>query len=230
MVNNHQSLTHDRLVGQTEEFGHPYDTQRRLEVLIDEFLGAKDLRNVLVLDGGCGAGQGTERLIERGARVIGLDYGPNLARVTQERYGAPTLVGSVLRLPFADGQFEIVYSSEVIEHTPDPLQAAHEFYRVLAPGGELVLSTPNWVWQIPVRVASTLGMRPYDGLENFVWSRRLREALEAKGATILAHRGIHLLPFQIPKITPLLRQLDTFGTAFLPLMVNQAIHCQKPTT
>ena len=58
---------------------------------------------------------------------------------------------------------DVVVSSEAIEHTAEPERAVSELYRVLKPGWYLVLSTPNRLWQGPVRIASAIGWRPYDG-------------------------------------------------------------------
>lgn len=223
------ALAHDRLAEQFDALMNPYDIQRRLQVLVGEFLGALDLRGVLALDAGSGTGRGTAVLVERGAQVIAVDIGPNLLRYTRQRAPCAPAVSSILELPFAANTFDVVFSSEVIEHTPDPAAALRELYRVLRPGGHLVLSTPGWLWQWPVRFASSVGLRPYDGLENFIPSRVVRRTLAAEGARIIEHRGIHLLPFQIKPLHPLLRVVDRYGAALLPVMINQCIHCVKPS-
>ena len=46
-------------------------------------------------------------------------------------------------LPFPDNSFDYVISSDVIEHTPDPLQSTREMIRVLKPGGKIHLKTPT---------------------------------------------------------------------------------------
>ena len=225
-----KSLTHDRLADQFDRLMNAYDVNRRLAVLIDEFLQDVDLAGKRVLEAGCGTGRGSERLVQAGALVSALDIGFNLARFTRQRCACAAVVGSVLDLPFPDDVFDVVFSTEVIEHTPDPLQAVLEMYRVVKPGGHLVVSTPNWLWQLPVRAASAVGLRPYNGFENFVKPAQLRHTLTHAGGQIIAHKGIHLLPFQITAIQPLLRQLDNFGTFLLPLMINQCIHCLKPAS
>lgn len=218
-----RELTHDRLGDTFDDVMNAYDIERRLAVLIDEFLLDVDLDRRLVLDAGCGSGRGTARLTEKGATVISVDIGMNLLQYTRKNYHCQPALTSILNMPFADNTFDIVFSSEVIEHTPDPMQAVQEMVRVLKSGGRLVLSTPNKLWETPVRVASMLKLRPYDGLENFISPITLRQGLTAQHGKVIAHQGIHLFPFQLTPLHPLLRMLDDYGNALLPLMINQAI-------
>lgn len=51
--------------------------------------------------------------------------------------------GSAQELPFASGVFNVVIIKHIVEHLPNPEQALYEIGRVTAPGGILVLSTPN---------------------------------------------------------------------------------------
>ena len=110
--------------------------------------------------------------------------------------------------------FDVVLSSEAIEHTPDPRAAgARACTAWCEPGGASSLSMPNRLWQAPVRAASLVGLRPYDGYENFLWPQQLRAVLERAGAEIVEHRGIHLWPFQITPLRGLSRWVDRFGDA-----------------
>ncbi len=52
-------------------------------------------------------------------------------------------VGSVLQLPFADSSFDSVFSSQVLEHVPNPEQGMRELFRVLKPGGTVLISVPH---------------------------------------------------------------------------------------
>ena len=49
-----------------------------------------------------------------------------------------------MQLPFADNSFDLVLSSEVIEHILEPEHFVQEIARVLKPDGYLLLTTPNW--------------------------------------------------------------------------------------
>src|SRR5690554_4175408 len=104
-----RALTHDRLADQYEHITSPYDLNRRLEVLIDDFLADEDLTGKHALDAGCGTGRGTERLSRRGARVTALDIGVNLVNITRGRYPCKALVASVGELPFPDNHFDVVF-------------------------------------------------------------------------------------------------------------------------
>lgn len=114
-------------------------------------------------------------------------------------------------------------STEVIEHVPTPRVAVSELTRVLWPGGTLVISTPNLVWHWSISVANRLGMRPYQGLENWVSFRDLRGWLEHDGIAIHTAMGFNALPFVHPALYGLINRLDAAGTGVLgQYMVNMA--------
>jgi 2-polyprenyl-3-methyl-5-hydroxy-6-metoxy-1,4-benzoquinol methylase len=220
-------LAHDRLAERFDELMNEYDVARRVEVLVDEFLADADVCRRLVLDAGCGTGRATAALVRRHAEVVAFDIGEHLVTRARRRCACRPVLGSVMSLPFPDAVFDVVCSTEVIEHVPDPSMAVKELARVLKPGGHLVLSTPNKLWQTPVRLASALRIRPYDGLENFLTIGELHTAASDAGLSVLEHRGIHLLPFQLRLIHPLLKYMDRHGVALRRLMINQCLHAVK---
>jgi 2-polyprenyl-3-methyl-5-hydroxy-6-metoxy-1,4-benzoquinol methylase len=97
-----------------------------------------------VLDAACGEGYGAAMLAAAGASsVIGVDIDEQTVAHARSRYGLDIRAGDVAKLPFADGEFDLVVSFETIEHVPDPDAAIGEFARVLAPDGLLLASSPN---------------------------------------------------------------------------------------
>lgn len=92
-----------------------------------------------VLDLGCGTGHNTRELQRRGATVVGLDLSPS--RPSSE---TPIVAADALRLPFAPSSFDVVLSSNMLEHTPSATTVLEELERVLRPGGTAWISFTNW--------------------------------------------------------------------------------------
>jgi 2-polyprenyl-3-methyl-5-hydroxy-6-metoxy-1,4-benzoquinol methylase len=104
-----------------------------------------------VLDAGCGDGRFLAALARdprRPARLVGSDISERIletARATVEREDATVEVvqANLEQLPFADDTFDLVVSTQVIEHLLDVAAGIRELARVLRPNGTLVLSTDN---------------------------------------------------------------------------------------
>jgi ubiquinone/menaquinone biosynthesis C-methylase UbiE len=96
------------------------------------------------LDLGCGDGRFTAALAEAGTSAVGADVAE--AALARARSRSPefdfVLIPIDGPLPFEDNAFELVWSSEVIEHVADTARWLSEVSRVLAPGGRLLLTTP----------------------------------------------------------------------------------------
>src|ERR1700681_2886777 len=98
-----------------------------------------------VLDVGCGS----SRIIGAIPGMVGLDIQLHKLRYAR-RYGNALVHGSIFELPFADGSFDCVICSEVIEHIPAQEKPFDELARVLKTGGRLILGTPDydrWRWR-----------------------------------------------------------------------------------
>jgi SAM-dependent methyltransferase len=105
---------------------------------------ARLVRAKRVLDIACGEGYGTASLVKSGAgSVIGVDVSPAACAHARRKYGIDARLGDAHAIPVADAAVDVVVSFETIEHVPDPAQFLAECRRVLAPGGTIVISTPN---------------------------------------------------------------------------------------
>jgi len=188
---------YESIADRFEGLDHPADVRRRLSVVFDECLGHASLSGKRTLDAGCGYGPFSAAATARGATVVSVDVGPRLVARTMARAGSRGLVADVCQLAVRDESFDAVISSEMLEHTKAPARAVRELARVLRPNGVLVLTTPNRVWQGPVRAASVLRLRPFHGMENFVAWRQLEAWCSAAGLDVLVHVGFHPWPFQL---------------------------------
>jgi len=95
-----------------------------------------------LLDVGCGSGWLINQMRELGWHVEGVDFDPVSAQNANSR-GLLVHLGSLEAQKFASGQFDVVTMSHAIEHVHDPLELLKECRRILKPGGQLVVVTPN---------------------------------------------------------------------------------------
>jgi SAM-dependent methyltransferase len=115
---------------------------------------------------GCGAGRHSFEAYRRGADVIAFDQSAadlndvdEILQAMKEQGEVPAsaraeaVKGDALDLPFADGTFDCVIASEILEHVPEDDKAIAELVRVLKPGGALAITVPRW---LPERVCWAL--------------------------------------------------------------------------
>lgn len=97
-----------------------------------------------ILDIACGEGYGAAALRMAGAaHVIGVDVSESTCSHARNKYGLDVRVGSAEQIPLNNKSVDVVTSFETIEHVRDPGRFLDECVRVLAPGGRLVISTPD---------------------------------------------------------------------------------------
>jgi SAM-dependent methyltransferase len=100
-----------------------------------------------VLDIGCGYGYGSHFLSAKAKSVTGIDYHPPAIAYAAERYQAPNLKflqhDANNRLPFEDASFDLVVSSEVLEHIRSQRELLLEIDRVGRRGGYAIIKTPH---------------------------------------------------------------------------------------
>ena len=115
-----------------------------------------------VLDAGCGAGYGSAELARVAQRVIGADIAREAVEFAGENYRRVNLhfeQASCGALPHPDGTFDLVVAFEVIEHLANWRELLTEARRLLAPGGQFVVSTPNRLYYTESRGAQ--GANPF---------------------------------------------------------------------
>jgi SAM-dependent methyltransferase len=106
--------------------------------------------NAAVLDAGCGTGGMILRLREQrpGWRWSGIDFMPLACELARKRCGPGTDIrqASITALPFANESFDVVVSADVICQVVDAKVAVQEFFRVLKPGGIVLINVPAYMW------------------------------------------------------------------------------------
>ena len=159
-----------------------------------------------VLDLGCGGGRHAFEVYRRGADVVALDQNVDDLRSVQEMFDAMALEGEVpagatattvegdaLALPFADGEFDVVIASEILEHIPDDTVAMAELTRVVRPGGTVAVSVPRW---LPEKVCWALSdaYHEVEGGHIRIYERsQLVQRLESAGLQLVGSHHAHAL-------------------------------------
>jgi 2-polyprenyl-6-hydroxyphenyl methylase/3-demethylubiquinone-9 3-methyltransferase len=161
----------------------------------------RPLEGMTALDVGCGAGLLAEPLARLGAEVTGIDASPEVIEVAREHAAAMMLeigyhAGDVEAL---EGQFDLITCMEVIEHVADPAAFVRALAKRLAPGGLLILSTPNatgWSKLMIITLAEGLGRIPRGthDFDKFVAPERMTALLADAGLSCIDTEGIAWSP------------------------------------
>ena len=163
--------------------------------------GFRPLAGKTALDVGCGAGLLAEPLARLGAKVTAIDAAPELIDVARAH-----AAGQGLDIDYRhaaaedlDGRFDLVTSMEVIEHVADPQAFIHSLAARLAPGGLLILSTPNRTALsrvLMVTIAEGIGQIPKGTHDHarFITPDEMKAMLAAAGLTVIDCEGIGFSP------------------------------------
>jgi len=202
-----------------------FDQQSRVD-WFERALSAQQITCSIVVDVGAGLGHISAVAERHAATVVPVDIAPRLVGRLHGRFSS-AMVASATHLPFPSGSVDCIVSSECIEHTPSPRQAVREMLRVLRPGGFLFLTTPNLLWRWSVGLAELLRIRRFEGIENWLSRSSLRRTITESGGEIIGTGGLHILPFQLTPLLPVIRLVNERGQWLKPLMINQCWIARK---
>ena len=165
------------------------------------------LEGKTALDVGCGAGLLAEPLARLGAKVTAIDAAPELIAVARDHAAQMGLeidyrAGDVQAL---EGEFDLVTCMEVIEHVAEPAAFLAPLARRLAPGGLLLMSTPNQTSLsrfLMITLGEGLGRIPKGthDFDKFITPQRMKllladaglKCLDVEGIAWSPARGLHL--------------------------------------
>jgi 2-polyprenyl-6-hydroxyphenyl methylase / 3-demethylubiquinone-9 3-methyltransferase len=153
------------------------------------------------LDVGCGAGLLAEPLARLGATVTAVDAAPELIAAAAAHAAGQGLAIDYRAVGVEDlvGDYDLVTALEVIEHVADPQAFIHSLVARLAPGGLLILSTPNrtaWSKLLTITLAEGFGRIPpgTHDYEKFIDPDAMRGLLAKAGMDVVDIEGIAFSP------------------------------------
>lgn len=96
-----------------------------------------------LIDVGCGNGQFLVLMRDLGWEVLGVEPDMEAARVAEEKFGLTVIPSTLEEAKLPDASADAITMHHVIEHVYNPISLLRECWRVLRPGGTLVIVTPN---------------------------------------------------------------------------------------
>ncbi|PPJ24622.1 SAM-dependent methyltransferase [Nocardia nova] len=165
-----------------------------------------------VLEAGSGEGYGANMIADVAARVIGLDYDTSAVEHVRAAYPRVEMIqGNLAELPLDDASVDVVVNFQVIEHLWDQGQFLRECLRVLRPGGQLLISTPNRITFSPGRDTP---LNPFHTRE--LNAAELAELLEQAGFRVDVMAGVHHGP-------ALVALDEQWGGSFIDAQIERAL-------
>jgi 2-polyprenyl-6-hydroxyphenyl methylase/3-demethylubiquinone-9 3-methyltransferase len=163
--------------------------------------GLRPLAGKTALDVGCGAGLLAEPLARLGAKVTGIDAAPEVIAVARDHAAGQGLEVDYRHAAVEDvaGRFDLVTSMEVIEHVADPRAFLARLAARLAPGGLMILSTPNRTARsrlLMITIAESIGQIPKGTHDHgkFITPDEMQAMMAAAGLTVIDREGIAFSP------------------------------------
>jgi 2-polyprenyl-3-methyl-5-hydroxy-6-metoxy-1,4-benzoquinol methylase len=96
-----------------------------------------------ILDIGCGVGFFIKEAIEADYEAEGIEFSELAAKIGRERWNLKIISGDFLSYPFKENMFDVVTLWHVFEHLYQPIDVLKKVYKILCPGGLLVIAAPN---------------------------------------------------------------------------------------
>ena len=207
------------------------------------------------LDAGCGTGDFIQALLERGGEVFAVDDAAEMIRRTEARFSSlenasmlHLCVADVTKLDFPESYFDAVIGVGLIEYLSQDEPALEELYRVLKPGGILIITVPNLAspfmafevltWRIRQGLTRALARaRGYRASPSFVHRHFLPWMLDRRLARVgfrkLDYRYCTYGVFSAPRLGSLFlalsRRLDRFSRSPLAILgTNYIVKLEKP--
>ncbi|MEO6433523.1 MAG: bifunctional 2-polyprenyl-6-hydroxyphenol methylase/3-demethylubiquinol 3-O-methyltransferase UbiG [Sphingomicrobium sp.] len=155
------------------------------------------------VDVGCGAGLLAEPLARLGATVTAIDAAPEVIAVAREHAAGMALAIDyrAMGVEDLDGTFDLVTSMEVVEHVADPMAFVRALAARVAPGGLLLMSTPNRTGLsklMTITLAEGLGRIPKGthDFDKFITPDELGTMLAKAGFAVTDVEGIAFSPLK----------------------------------
>lgn len=153
--------------------------------ILNQIIGSYNQLNIL--EAGCGSGYFSAQMAKRGGQVTLLDISDKSLQIAEEYFKKNKIEqfkivkANILKMPFNDNYFDLVWSGGVLEHFFDDgkIRAIAEMLRVAKPGGKLIIMVPN-KWSIPfyfIKKIQSFKKQWGFGYEDQISARKMRQII-----------------------------------------------------
>jgi SAM-dependent methyltransferase len=177
-----------------------------------------EVRDRQVLEAGSGAGRFTEVLLKHGAMLDSFDYS-NAVDANFANNGASERLalaqGDIRQPPFPAASYDFVVCLGVIQHTPDPEESIRSLWRMVKPGGSLVIDHYRWKLRNylppPIGVGGNAYRRYFLRLPGSQRFTAVKRVFDFWFPLVWRFRKSKLLQFVIARFTPIVNYYPHFG-------------------
>ncbi len=139
-----------------------------------------------------------------GVEVVNAEISTVMLRQSKERFSEEIFVKTDLQtICYPDNYFDCILSLEMLEHSPRAQKILHEMFRVLKPGGQLILTCPSALSEIHLWVADHFLNNHGEGPHRFPSILHVKKMLKNAGFTLIDHRATLFLPIESGTINKL---------------------------
>lgn len=147
------------------------------------------------------------RPVFKNSEIVNMEISPKMLEIAKKRYPDENFLSTnLVNIDWQNDYFDRIISLESLEHSPDPFSLLSEFYRVLKPGGYLIMSLPPATAEIVLIIYELFVDNHGEGPHKFLSYKKVSKMLKKVGFIELKHQPTLIVPFS----NPLAKKLNTF--------------------